>query len=332
MLNQSGNLAARKLAPGFLLLAIATLALLATSSNAAAAGGKAVIEVDGGPIWSVPAYGSIWIGTHHQDVYRVNPATNAIVDEITLPRPACGEPAVGFGALFIPECTDAGGNTFQLSAATHKVVRQLAGAGAAVGGGSVWTVNPDANHVWRYDPTTGKRIASVATHVLLGAANVTAGTSGGGSLWLGDQVDNTVIRVSLAANRTTAVIPLPGAVTTGKPDQGFASGGQMLYAFGKVWTGNPAGVYVVDPSTNKATRLDVRIGNLWAWGDIIFSAGDGSVWVRNTDSAVTRIDPKSGKAVGTYPATGGGGGSYVADRSLWVSNMGANTVWREPLG
>jgi hypothetical protein len=201
-----------------------------------------VITVDGGPFWAVPACGSIWIGTLHEGVYRVDPATNAIVDDISLPRQVCGEPAVGFVSLFIPECRDAGGNTFQLSAKTHKVVRQLAGEGAAVGGGSVWTVSPDANHVWRYHPTTGKRIASVATHVQLGVAKVTVGTSGGGSLWVGDQGDNTVIRVSLATNKATAVIPLPGAVTIGKPNQGRASGGQMLYAFGKVWTGNPAGV------------------------------------------------------------------------------------------
>jgi streptogramin lyase len=315
-----------------LLLAVAVLALATTISTAAAAGGKTVISVVGGPIWAVPAYGSVWVGTQHQgDVYRIDPATNAIVDTIGIPRPACGEPAVGFGALFISECTDAGGNTFELSTTTHKVVRQLAGSPAAVGGGSVWTVSPDANHVWRYDPKTGKRTASVATHVLLGAANVTVGATGGGSVWVGDQVDNTVIRASMATNTVTAVIPLPGAVTTGKPDQGHASGGQMLYAFGKLWAGNPAGVYVIDPSTNRATRLDVKIGNLWAWGDIIFSAGDGTVWVRNTDSAVTRLDPKTGKVLGTYPAAGGGGGPYVGNGSLWVSNMGANTVWREPL-
>jgi hypothetical protein len=192
-------------------------------------------------------------------------------------------------------------------------------------------VSPDAHHVWRYDPKTGKRTGAVATDVQLGASKVTVGATGGGSLWLGDLVDNTVIRVSMATNTVTAVIPLPGAVITGKPSQGFAEGGPMVYAFGKLWTGNPAGAYVIDPSTNKATRLDVEIGNLWAWGDIIFSAGDGSVWVRNTATAVTRLDPKTGKAVGTYPATGGGGGPYVGNGSLWVSNTGANTVWREPL-
>jgi streptogramin lyase len=311
--------------------AIAVLALATTISTASAVGGKTVITVDGGPIWAVPAYGSVWIGTLRESLYRVDPATNAIVDDISLPQPACNEPAVGFGALFISECRDAGGNTFEFSAATHKVVRQFAGSPVVVGGGSVWTVSPDANHVWRYDPKTGKRTASVATHVLLGAGQVSVGATGGGSLWLGDQADKTVIRVSMATNTVTAVIPLPGAVIAAKPGQGNATGGPMLYAFGKVWAGNPAGVYVIDPSTNKATKLDVKIGNLWAWGDIVFSAGDGSVWVRNTDSAVTRLDPETGKVLGTYPATGGGGGPYVGNGSLWVSNKGANTVWRESI-
>jgi streptogramin lyase len=311
-------------------LAIAFVALATTISTAFAAGAKTVIAVDGGPIWAVPAYGSVWVGTN-QNLYRVDPATNAIVDTIGLPQPACNEPAVGFGVLFISECADAGGNTFEFSAATHKVVRQIAGSPAVVGGGSVWTVSPDANHVWRYDPKTGKRTASVATHVLLGAQQVSVGATGAGSVWLGDQADKTVIRVSMATNTVTAVIPLPGAVITGKPSQGHATGGPMVYAFGKLWAGNPAGVYVIDPSTNQATKLHVEIGDLWSWGDIILSAGDGSVWVRNDDSAVTRLDPKTGDVLGTYPATGGGGGQYVGNGSLWVSNKGANTVWREPL-
>jgi hypothetical protein len=329
-MNRATSSTGRRLASG-LLLASAAFALATTTSAAAAAGGKTVIAVDGGPIWAVPAYGSVWVGTHAQDLYRVDPATNAIVDTISLPRPACNEPAVGFGALFISECSDAGGNTFEFSAATHKVVRQLGGSPAVVGGGSVWTVSPDANHVWRYDPKTGKRTASVATHVLLAAGQVTVGATGGGSVWLGDQADKTVIRVSMATNTVTAVIPLPGAVIAARPGQGHATGGPMVFAFGKLWAGNPAGVYVIDPSTNRATRLDVEIGNLWAWGDIVFSAGDGSVWVRNTDTAVTRIDPRTLKAEGTYPAAGGGGGPYVGNGSLWVSNMGANTVWREPI-
>jgi hypothetical protein len=308
------------------------LALATTISTSAAATGRAVITVDGGPIWAVPAYGSIWIGTHHGGVYRVDPATNAVVDDIALPQPPCNEPAVGFGAIFIPECTDAGGNTFQLSATTHKVLRRLAGGAPTIGGGSVWTVSQDAEHVWRYDPTTGKRIASVATHIQYGAGQVTAGATGAGSIWLGDKEDKTVLRVSMATNTVTAVVPLPGAAIAARPGQGHATGGPTLYAFGKLWMGNPAGVYVIDPSTNKATKLDVKIGNLWGWGDIIFSAGDGSIWVRNTDSAVTRLDPKTGKPLGIYPATGGGGGSYVGNHALWVSNISANAVWREPLG
>jgi hypothetical protein len=53
-------------------------------------------------------------------------------------------------------------------------------------------VSPDANHVWRYDPKTGKRIASVATHVQLGAANVADG-----SLWASNRGTNTVWREPL---------------------------------------------------------------------------------------------------------------------------------------
>jgi len=59
-------------------------------------------------------------------------------------------------------------------------------------------------------------------------------------------------------------------------------------------------------------------------------AGAGSVWVRISDTKIARIDPKTGKEIGTYPAAaaGGGGGIAVAFRSLWVANGGLGNVWR----
>jgi hypothetical protein len=46
---------------------------------------------------------------------------------------------------------------------------------------------------------------------------------------------------------------------------------------------------------------------------------------------VARIDPSSGQAIQRYPATGGGGGVTVGFGSLWLTNTGPGSVWREPI-
>jgi hypothetical protein len=155
------------------------------------------------------------------------------------------------------------------------------------------------------------------------------GTAGAGSVWLGSQTTKTVLRISAAKNKVTAVIPLPGAATTPTPAQGYAEGGPMAFAGGKIWFGNPAGIYEVDPSTNTARRLPIKIGALDLWGDITFATGLGSVWVRTSGTRVTRINPGTGRVIGTYPAAGGGGGIAIVGHSLWVANAGKDTTWRE---
>lgn len=155
------------------------------------------------------------------------------------------------------------------------------------------------------------------------------GAAGAGSIWLGSQTTKTVLRISAATNRVTAVIPLPGAATTATPAQGYAAGGPMAFAGGKIWFGNPAGIFEVDPSTNTAHRLPIKIGALDFWGDITFATGLGSVWVRTSGTRVTRINPTSGGVIGTYPGDGGGGGIVIVGQSLWVANAGKDTTWRE---
>ncbi len=53
--------------------------------------------------------------------------------------------------------------------------------------------------------------------------------------------------------------------------------------------------------------------------------------MRTSGKTVTRIDPATGTVVGSYPATGGGGGLAIAYGSLWVANANADTTWREPI-
>ena len=315
-----------------LLLATAAVLALSTAAALAAPTKTTVIRTPGYPIFAVSGYGSIWVGAHQGHlVYRISPKTNRIVKQIDIGHTPCGQAAVGFGAVFVPDCIDEGGDTLEISATTNKVIRKFPGGGM-LGYGSVWTISGDGKLLRRLDPQSGVAIATLQTGFLdSGAGNGCIGVAGAGAVWLGSDVSRTVTRVDAATNKTVAVIPLPGAATQPSPAQGYASGCEMAFAGGKVWYGNPAGIYEIDPATNTATLLRITIGSLAAWGDIVFATGLGSVWVRTSSTSITRIDPATGNVIGSYPATGEGGGLTVSYGSLWVANAGADSTWREPV-
>jgi glutamine cyclotransferase len=315
------------------LVVVLTLALSAPLA-AGRLTSRTVIRTPAYPIWAVSGYGAIWVGAHHDTVlYRISPKTDRVVGTIRLQKTPCGQPALGVGAIFVPDCRQEGGNTLEVSAKTGRVVRTFTGGMGVFADHSLWTLTDSGAFVQRFDPKTGVRLARIPTGVADGAGGGLEylGASGAGAVWLGDQAAKTVLRIDTGTNKVTAVIPLPGAATQASPEQGYAAGGPMAFANGKVWYANPAGVYEIDPATNQATLLRVKIGNLWAWGDIVFTAGAGSVWVRASGTTVARIDPATGDVIANYRATGGGGGIAVAFGSLWVANAGADTTWREPI-
>lgn len=309
------------------------LALIGVSGALAAKPARTVINTPSYPIFALSGYGSIWVGTHHSTLlYRIDPRTNRIAKRIVLHQTPCGTPVLGRNAVLVPDCQDEGGNTLAISPATNRVVRTFHASLGAYGYGSYWGLTLNAKFVKRLDPQTGVTLASIPSGISdSGADYACVGTAGAGSIWFGADADKTVSRIDAATNKVVAVIALPGAAAQPSPGQGYAGGCPMIYAAGKVWRANPAGIYEIDPATNTARLLRVHIGNLDMWGDMMWASGGGSLWVRTAGSTVTRIDPKTGNVLGSYPATGGGGGVTVAYGSLWVANAGADTVWREPL-
>jgi hypothetical protein len=317
------------------IVAFAVLVALAVPTTVASATqGTTVIRTPAYPIWAVSGFGSIWVGAHHGTIlYRISPKTNHVVRIVSIRRTPCGQPAIGLGAIFVPDCSIEGGKTLEISAKTNNVVRIFPGGMGVIADGSLWTIDPSGAVVQRFDPQTGVKLATISTGLSDGPGGGAEylGTSGAGAVWLGDQAAKTVLRIDTGTNTITAVIPLPGAVTAASPEQGYAAGGPMAFAGGKVWYANPAGVYEIDPSDSQATLLQVKIGNLDAWGDMAVASGAGSVWVRTSGTTVTRIDPATGDVLGSYPATGGGGGLCIAYGSLWVANAFAGTTWRESI-
>lgn len=317
-----------------IVLAVCAAVALAVSGHSSAShADRVVIRTPNYPVFVVKGYGSIWVGAHHaQVVYRIDPRTNRVRKTVLLYHTPCGQPAVGNGMIFVPDCQDEGSDTLEVSAKSDRVVRILHAGIGVFAYNSYWGLSPDSRFVIRIDPRTGVVLARIRSGIsMAGADYACVGAAGGGSVWFGADADETVSRIDAATNKIVAVIPLPGAAAQPSPAQGYAGGCPMLYAAGAVWRGNPRGVYRIDTTTDAAVRLNVKVGDLEAWGDMVIAAGAGSIWIRTAGNSVTRIDPRTSDVLGAYPATGGGGGLAVAYGSLWVANASADTTWRETL-
>lgn len=149
----------------------------------------------------------------------------------------------------------------------------------------------------------------------------------GGSLWVTNDIDNTVSRIDPATNAVTATVKLHGA---NFPDPSYLAAGG-----GALW--------VVARTTGTVSRIDLRSGKVTATATVPGIASEialvaGSVWVPSFDpykcsnnrcfSQLTRLDIRSARVIGTYDvdsATGlaaGFGSLWIVDhRSAAVSRF-----------
>lgn len=315
---------------------------LPSAASVSAPRGVAGIAAPGFPAMITTASGSVWVFSHRGLlVYRVNPGSNRIVAEVDVHDTPCTLVAAGAGLVWLSNCGSGENSTgwvFGIDAATNRVVRRVRGGFPAFGDGSLWVLDDSGKRVRRVDPRSGVVLASIPTgsDQLPGGGTLALAGVGYGSAWLTSDASKTVTRISTATNKVTAVIPLAGARTQDEafPNAGgYIDGAQMAFAGGKAWYGNPAGLFEIDPHTDHAKLIPLRMQPFTEWGDIPVVSGAGSVWMRTSDSRIDRIDTATGRVLATYPADGGGGGGglAVAFGSLWVDNAGSDSVWREPI-
>jgi hypothetical protein len=316
-------------------LALAVLGAAIIASVALGAPQRTVFRTPTFPGGITPAFGSIWVTGHRSGVmYRIDPKTNRKVASIDIADSLCGDPIVGAGMLWVSGCNVgavpyAGITTYEVNPKTNAVVRRIPGGVSASGAGSVWAVS--GTSILRIDPRSGVVLAKI--HVPgANPAAITGWNMAGvadGSAWA--LTDKTLVRISTATNTVTKVIPLPDL---GNPvfATGLTSGSNIAVLDGKVWVAQYPGLYEIDPRTNVATYTGVTIGPFSQDDDDPLIAANGSLWTRTTDAQIVQLAPNL-KVQHRYPAeSGGGGGSIaIAFGSLWVTNAGSDTTWREPL-
>jgi streptogramin lyase len=310
----------------FSVIVVAAVAATAVTAVAVGASAKRVVirtTPGGAPLHLSIGAGGVWVGTHRAYIlYRINPRTNR-KRAYPITQNTCGPPAFAYGYVFQSGCGDTW-TSLQIDLRTGHILRHLAGINAFVGAGSLWLVRQDGK-IARVDPRSGVPLATIDPGIDLTQNGVPVAVLDG-STWVAG--DTAISRIDVQTNKVTQVIPLPGGKASGDYTGGYLYGGYGTVLNGKLWVTNPAGLYEVDPTTNTAILLPIRVKPLSQFGDLYVAAGAGSLWMRTSDTSVARIDPATASVVQRYPAAGGGGGIAFGYGSLWVSNAGADSIWR----
>jgi streptogramin lyase len=308
-----------RVAPIFALLALLAATIFVTS-GAAASGGVRKFKTPTGPAFLLIQHGAVWVAGHRGGpVYKLDPKTNRITKTIRINDDVFDLAPAG---RYFQVWSGPWPSYLLIDPRTGKIVKHVTDGTLAIHwGGSTWKAKPN-NVLARLDRKT---------HVVLKKFHIPDGegpmVQAAGSLWIPG--NSMVTRIELATN-TLTVIPLPGGQAEAGPNQGYAGACHLAVTPGKIWIGNPAGIYYVRVATNEATVIPgTTIGNLDQWGCIGIYAARGSVFARTGPSTVTRIDATTDAIVSHYTATGGGGDVAVGFGSLWVTNFGTDSTWRE---
>jgi hypothetical protein len=289
------------------------------------AGSVVTTHLPGTPFSLAAGYGSIWVQTHREGVlYRINPRTSRATAAITLPDALCARPQFGAAAVWVFTCNE--GATYKIDPASNRVTRKFRGYGPPIyGAGSLW--HTAAGKVVRRDPRSGIVLARIRPRI------ETEPDSNGSplavayrSLWL--YSDTAVSRIDTDTNRVRAVIPLPSAKPSGADGNGLCFGGLGAVAHGKVWATNCAGLYEIDPSSDTARLHRIGVGPYSQGGDIAIASGRGSLWIRTSDTQLSRVDPGTVQVTARYP---GGDGVTVAFNRVWTASAIRHQLRQMPI-
>jgi len=276
--------------------------------------------------WLSSGSGSIWLSDPPANVIRrIDPSTGEAI-AIAVRQAPCESPDVAYGALWTATCNPTG--LARVDAASHKqtgfvplpIWSNLGGEGAiGAGSGGVWVVINGTSCkscvLARVDPKTMTVIAKIPVSEHSSSVRV-----GYGAVWVVSPGQGTVQKVSPSSNKVVATVKV------GHHPRFFDVGE------GGVWTLNQetGSVSHVNPRTAKVQATIQTQTPGWARGGDM-AVGGGWVWVRRSDTLLTRIDPRSNKVVQTYGPSSGSGSVVVGPGGVWISAHDVTTVWRLPL-
>jgi streptogramin lyase len=186
----------------------------------------------------------------------------------------------------------------------------------AIAGGRVWVGGFPDSAIVLIDPRSGKTTGRVTV-----PTGTTEMAARGGSVWVVNQLRQTVARISVRTHRVVGQpISVPGSPVA------------VAVTSSAVWVGSRTGARS-GQRTQLLIKLDPRTGALVNTipiprGVQNLAVGEGAVWITNRFApTVTRVDIQTGQQsiirVGASPKGVDVGGGFV-----WVANEGDGTVSR----
>lgn len=234
-------------------------------------------------------------------------STDKLLALTVMPRP-CGTMAVGFGSLWVANCTD--GTLYRIDLASAEVQTIIATGIAnpkgetnvVIGAGSVWVPSDGAGKVARVDPETNEVIASISVDP--GTFYLSYGFD---AVWAASSDEQSLQKIAPETNTVTDKISL------GK-QPGFLVAGE-----GAVWVQEQGDgtVVRVDPDSVEVTGR-AKVGENLIYGDI--DAGGGKIWLRTTDDQTFAvIDPQSMEVLTRAGKPVGSGAIRYTPSRIWTS-------------
>ena len=185
-----------------------------------------------------------------------------------------------------------------------------------VGEGAVWVSANHSQTIYKIDPETNSVVMRISADFRVSNH---PGELGEGSVWAITGGGNDVLRrYSARTDAEQATIPLPSPSARG-----------VVVDFGSIWIAGSREVelYRIDPATNQIiATIDLHSR------PVTLASGEGSVWVRQVDGTVQRIDGTSGKLLATFAteALGEGGDTAVGGHSVWINSRGVALMQIDP--
>jgi streptogramin lyase len=277
----------------------------------------AVIPVGQFPSEIAMGEGAVWVTVNGADpperwfVARIDPATNAVTDEIEVNEVV--DVAVGGGAVWgLGRDPGIGPAVFRIDPVRREVAATIPlGCGRCfptqlvASDGAVWLTAsmdyPDSGEIFRIDPATNQVSARLSL-----PGDPRDLVVGEGSLWVyslthfagGGVSGGTIYRVDPETAQVSATL-LPGEVP---PASGINTPPVLALGHGFVWTSRHGGgrfdfggtrvdIVRIDPQTNRVVGEPVRLDTLF----LPFSTEAGSVWFRggyeDARPTISRLDP-----------------------------------------
>jgi YVTN family beta-propeller protein len=161
-----------------------------------------------------------------------------------------------------------------------------------------------------------KPSGSVAATVPVGARPV-ALTSSRGALWVANLDDKSVTRVDVPSRQAVRTIPIGDAPTA------------LAASRDAIWVaGGNGGLSQIDPRYDRvASKRSLASGFFGGGVQPTLSAFE-SIWVADPDGVVVRIDPASGRKLGSVGVGNDPSAIAAGAGSVWVTNSSDGTVTR----